>query len=182
MLEAVEKYDIDGVHFDDFFYPYPEAAAGLPRRRRASPTYGAGKSRATGGGHNVNTLVQEMNERIKQLKPWVKFGISPFGIWRNNADRPARLGHQRPAELRRHLRRHPQVGQARAGSTTSCRSCTGTIGFAKADYAKLLPWWAELVRAPACSSTSARPTTGSARRARGATRPSWTEQLTLNDQ
>jgi len=84
MLEAVKRYDVDGVHFDDFFYPYPEGG-GNEFDDDASFALRADRSqsRADWRRANVDTLVREMNQRIKQLKPWVKFGISPFGIWRN---------------------------------------------------------------------------------------------------
>ena len=81
------------------------------RTTPASPCTGrACRSRADWRRDNVNTLVREMNQRIKQLKPWVKFGISPFGIWRNSATDPAGSHTNGLESIRRHLRRHPQVG------------------------------------------------------------------------
>lgn len=90
VLDVVKRYDIDGVHIDDYFYPYPIAQArgrgDLPFPDEASYA----KYTASGGKlgrddwrrENVNTLVREMAEGIRAEKPWVKFGISPFGIWR----------------------------------------------------------------------------------------------------
>ncbi len=90
VLDVVKRYDIDGVHIDDYFYPYPIAQSGnrgeLPFPDNASWA----KYRARGGKltrddwrrENVNTLVRELSEAIREEKPWVKFGISPFGIWR----------------------------------------------------------------------------------------------------
>ncbi len=87
--DVVRRYDVDGVHIDDYFYPYKE------RDRRGDlipfpdgPSYGAYTAR---GGTldrddwrraNVDTFVRQMYERVKAAKPWVKVGISPFGIWR----------------------------------------------------------------------------------------------------
>src|SRR4051812_27124745 len=88
MLEAVQRYDVDGVHFDDFFYPYPVAGQDFPDDASYA-RYGAGRSRADWRRANVDTLIREMSERIKALKPWVKFGISPFGIWRNRTSDPS---------------------------------------------------------------------------------------------
>ena len=107
MLELAEKYDIDGVHFDDFFYPYPSGGPGL--RRRGSLRRPRGRaSKADWRRQNVNLLIQEMHSRIKQLKPWVKFGVSPFGIWRNRSHRsaPARP----PAGCRATTRSMPTPG------------------------------------------------------------------------
>jgi uncharacterized lipoprotein YddW (UPF0748 family) len=90
VLDVVKRYDIDGVHIDDYFYPYPIARArgrgDLPFPDDASwNKYRAAKgqlSRDDWRRENVNTLVRELAEGIRTEKPWVKFGISPFGIWR----------------------------------------------------------------------------------------------------
>ncbi len=90
VLDVVKRYDIDGVHIDDYFYPYPIARSGgrgeLPFPDEASfaryRTRGGTLSRDDWRRDNVNTLVRELHEAIKAEKSWVKFGISPFGIWR----------------------------------------------------------------------------------------------------
>lgn len=89
ILDVVRRYDVDGVHIDDYFYPYPER----DRRGRAIPFPDAAswqRYRKSGGAlsrddwrrRNVDLLIEDLYEQIKQVKPWVKFGISPFGIWR----------------------------------------------------------------------------------------------------
>ncbi|WP_309120611.1 family 10 glycosylhydrolase [Paenibacillus sp.] len=88
IMEVVEQYDIDAVHFDDYFYPYPVAGVDFPDQRTYE-TYGAGfANKADWRRHNVNTFVQEVAEAIKAEKPHVKFGISPFGIWKNKSQDP----------------------------------------------------------------------------------------------
>ena len=86
ILDVVKRYDIDGVHFDDYFYPYPSYADGKDFPDDASwelaQKNGNTLSRADWRRENVNTLMRELSERIKEVKPHVKFGISPFGIWR----------------------------------------------------------------------------------------------------
>jgi uncharacterized lipoprotein YddW (UPF0748 family) len=89
MLDVVKRYDVDGIHIDDYFYPYPEIgpdSAPIPFPDSAS--YGR---YVRGGGtlavndwrrENVNVLIRDIYRRTKALKPWVKVGISPFGIWR----------------------------------------------------------------------------------------------------
>ena len=87
--DIVKRYDIDGLHIDDYFYPYRE----LNRRRREIPFPDDRSWRAyrrTGGTltrddwrrRNVDLLVEQLHKAVRQEKPWVKFGISPFGIWR----------------------------------------------------------------------------------------------------
>lgn len=89
IVDVVRRYDIDGVHIDDYFYPYPE----LDRRRREIPfpdNASWTKYRRSGGTldrdawrrRNVDLLVERLYREIKAAKPWVKFGVSPFGIWR----------------------------------------------------------------------------------------------------
>jgi uncharacterized lipoprotein YddW (UPF0748 family) len=89
VLDVVRRYDIDGVHIDDYFYPYKEhdsrgrliefADAGSYRRYLAS---GGRLSRDDWRRANVDSLILGVYTGIKRVKPWVKFGISPFGLWR----------------------------------------------------------------------------------------------------
>lgn len=88
VMDVVNRYDIDGVHFDDYFYPYPEhTAAGKDidfPDEQSWRRFGAGGrlSRDDWRRENVNGFVRQVYQSIKAAKPWVKFGISPFGIWR----------------------------------------------------------------------------------------------------
>jgi uncharacterized lipoprotein YddW (UPF0748 family) len=144
MLEAVRKYDIDGVHFDDFFYPYPQEGQEFPDNASYAK-WGEGENRDQWRRDNVDTLVREMSERIKQLKPWVKFGISPFGIWRNKSSDPKGSdsnGLESYSAIYADTRKWVQQGWL----DYIVPQLYWNIGFGKADYAKLLPWWASLVK------------------------------------
>ncbi len=94
VLDVVRRYDIDGVHFDDYFYPYTEkdpTGNDLDFPDDASwRRFGAGVSpnRADWRRDNVNAFIHRVYEAIKAEKPWVKFGISPFGIWRPGYPQP----------------------------------------------------------------------------------------------
>ena len=80
--DIVSRYDIDGFHIDDYFYPYP--AAGQPIPDDASyARYGRGQNRGDWRRQNVSTFIRELHDCIRAVKPWVKFGVSPFGIYRN---------------------------------------------------------------------------------------------------
>ncbi len=84
ILDVVRRYDLDGVHLDDYFYPYPVVGQNFPDGK----TYGA--YQASGGTlaladwrrDNVNQMVRRLALGIRATKPQVKFGISPFGIYR----------------------------------------------------------------------------------------------------
>ena len=89
ILDVVRRYDIDGVHLDDYFYPYKEknGSGGY----KDFPDWPSWKRYLSSGGklgredwrrENVNTFVQRLYQAIKREKQFVKFGISPFGIWR----------------------------------------------------------------------------------------------------
>lgn len=88
VMDVVRRYDVDGIHFDDYFYPYAER--GPDGKELDFPDevswkkYGAsGKlSRDDWRRQNVNTFIRRVHESIKATKPSVKFGVSPFGIWR----------------------------------------------------------------------------------------------------
>lgn len=89
ILDVVRRYDIDGVHLDDYFYPYKEKdGRGNALEFPDDPSFnayrkGGGKlERADWRRQNVNELVERLYEGIHKTKPWVRFGISPFGIWR----------------------------------------------------------------------------------------------------
>jgi uncharacterized lipoprotein YddW (UPF0748 family) len=79
--DVVRRYDIDGVHMDDYFYPYPEKDLPFPDDATYAQ-YGAGMSRSEWRRDNINRFVQELYSTVKSIKPNVEVGISPFGIWR----------------------------------------------------------------------------------------------------
>lgn len=82
--DVTRRYDVDGIHMDDYFYPYPVSGEDFPDDQ----TYG--DYRAAGGTlsladwrrNNINTLVERVNREVHAIKPFIKFGISPFGIWK----------------------------------------------------------------------------------------------------
>jgi uncharacterized lipoprotein YddW (UPF0748 family) len=88
VMDVVNRYDIDGVTFDDYFYPYPEKNSfgqemDFPDDAswEKHPTT-MDISRADWRRQNINQFIQKVYQSIKAAKPWVKFGVSPFGIWR----------------------------------------------------------------------------------------------------
>ncbi|MDU5143706.1 MAG: family 10 glycosylhydrolase [Paenibacillus dendritiformis] len=88
VMEVVKKYDIDAVHFDDYFYPYPIEGTEFPDDVSYAK-YGAGfPDRAAWRRDNVNQFIRGVGEAIKLEKSYVKFGISPFGIWKNKSKDP----------------------------------------------------------------------------------------------
>jgi uncharacterized lipoprotein YddW (UPF0748 family) len=83
ILDVVKRYDIDGVHIDDYFYPYPVKGADFPDDATWRQFgVNSGKARDEWRRDNINRFVQAMYQEVKAAKPTVRVGISPFGIWR----------------------------------------------------------------------------------------------------
>ncbi len=87
VMDIVERYEIDGIHFDDYFYPYPVKGIDFPDAKSYAK-YGNGMKISDWRRHNVNLLIEGIHKKISAAKPWVVFGISPFGIWRNKKNDP----------------------------------------------------------------------------------------------
>ncbi|MFF0752256.1 glycoside hydrolase family 10 protein [Streptomyces sp. NPDC004267] len=145
MLDAVRRYDLDALHWDDYFYPYPVAGQVIADDG-AYARYGAGfADRAAWRRNNVDLLVSEMARRIKEVKPSVDFGISPFGVWRNAGTDPEgsdTRGGQSFDDLYADTRRWIREGW----TDYVIPQLYWNIGFPACDYAKLVPWWDAVVR------------------------------------
>lgn len=88
--DVVSRYDIDGVHFDDYFYPYkikgldfPDSASFAAHHRGF-----ARNQKEAWRRDNVNMIIRMLHDTIRAVKPYIKFGVSPFGIWRNKVNDP----------------------------------------------------------------------------------------------
>ncbi|RSN51778.1 hypothetical protein DMH12_21270 [Streptomyces sp. WAC 04229] len=144
MLDAVEKYAVDGVHFDDYFYPYPVTGESFDDGVAFS-TFGSGfGSRADWRRDNIDRLVRETAARVRKARPSARFGVSPFGVWRNAATdergSDTRAGVQTYDDLYADTRKWVREGWL----DYVVPQLYWSIGQNGADYAKLLPWWAEV--------------------------------------
>jgi uncharacterized lipoprotein YddW (UPF0748 family) len=143
VLDVVHRYDIDGVHFDDYFYPYPDS--GDFSDKATFKAYGNGfSSVAAWRRHNVDTLVQNLSGRIHQAKSWVKFGISPFGVWRNvDSDRSG----SRTQALQSYddIYADSRLWVKKGWLDYVTPQLYWPIGDPRADYQALVGWWARQV-------------------------------------
>lgn len=89
ILDVVRRYDIDAVHFDDYFYPYPVSGQ-VFHDEAAFRDFNPDSLRNLGDWRrqNVNILIRDLHDSIRVAKRWVKFGISPFGVWMNKSGHP----------------------------------------------------------------------------------------------
>jgi uncharacterized lipoprotein YddW (UPF0748 family) len=133
--DVVERYDIDAVHFDDYFYPY-EGIGTLDAATYAS--YPRGISNIDDWRRdNVNLFVAQIDSLLKSTKPWVKFGISPFGIWKSGT--PAGVTGLSSYSA---IYCDP-IAWLKAGIVDYIApQCYWRIG-GNQDYGKLAPWWAQ---------------------------------------
>ena len=140
ITELVQNYDIDGIHFDDYFYP------GKDFDDKASfQKYGAGFANISDWRReNVNTLIRDISKAIKATSKDVSFGISPFGIWANknsNALGSDTKGMQSYYDQYADTRKWVKEGML----NYIAPQIYWNIGYSIADYSKILSWWKDTV-------------------------------------
>lgn len=140
VLDVVRNYDIDGVHFDDYFYPYPEANQPI-RDNETFYKYGTKfKNIDDWRRNNVDTLIHTLSDSIRTTKKYVKFGISPFGIWRNKSQDPEgseSAGFDGYGKLYADARKWVQSGWIDYVNP----QIYFPFGYKVAPYDKLVDWW-----------------------------------------
>ncbi|MGW5850681.1 glycoside hydrolase family 10 protein [Streptomyces sp. NPDC055254] len=145
MLDAVERYPVDGVHWDDYFYPYPVSGQYFDDDEAYERYGGDFASRADWRRHNTDALVHEMAQRLREVRPAARFGISPFAVWRN-ADRdplgsPTQAGLGTYDDLYADTRKWVTEGWI----DYVVPQVYWHLGHPTADYADVVPWWARTV-------------------------------------
>lgn len=143
VMDVVRRYDIDAMHFDDYFYPAPQAGLAFNDDASFAADPRGFTARADWRRNNVDIFVKQVSDSIRAVKPRVKFGISPPGVWRNGTavGGTATTAFQSYTDIfadsRKWLRRGwvdylaPQVYFA--------------IGQTAANYALIVPWWSQQV-------------------------------------
>ena len=139
--DIVNRYDVDAIHMDDYFYPYPVPGEEFPDQISFA-AYGRGYSnKADWRRDNVNVLIKEIHETVRACKPWVKFGVSPFGIYRNRKSDPngsLTNGLQNYDDLYADVLLWVNKGWV----DYNIPQIYWEIGHPAADYSTLLDWWA----------------------------------------
>jgi uncharacterized lipoprotein YddW (UPF0748 family) len=144
ILETVKHYDLDAVHFDDYFYPYRIASEVFPDSS-SYQKYGsvAFPDVADWRRSNVDYFVKELSARIRHEKPHVKFGISPFGVWRNIDKDPegsaTQAGQTNYDDLYADILKWLKEGWIDYVTP----QLYWNIGFKVADYSVLVDWWSK---------------------------------------
>jgi uncharacterized lipoprotein YddW (UPF0748 family) len=136
VAEIIKNYDVDGIHLDDYFYPasdFPDDAT--------YAKYGNGIDKGDWRRGNVNDVIKGIQRIIRRQDKNVRFGVSPFGIWRNASSSPLgsdTSGNESYRSMYADTRRWVKSGWL----DYICPQIYWYQGFEIADYAKLLDWWA----------------------------------------
>ena len=141
VLEIIMEYDVDGIHFDDYFYPYPAAGELFPDSEDFTK-YGYGYlSIDDWRRSNVNALISQVNDMIKTVSPHVKFGVSPFGVWRNASVDPNGSLTQASVSAYDNLYADILLWLERGWIDYVAPQIYWNVGFQLANYETLLEWW-----------------------------------------
>jgi uncharacterized lipoprotein YddW (UPF0748 family) len=142
IMDVVRRYDIDAVHFDDYFYPYPQSGFTFAD----DATFAANGRGITNKNDwrrdNVDLLIKTVSDSIKSVKKYVKFGISPFGIWKNQSSDPqgsATSGLQSYSDIYGDSRKWIRENWV----DYMAPQLYWSIGYTPAKYEVLVPWWAD---------------------------------------
>lgn len=145
--DIVMRYDVDAIHMDDYFYPYPIAGQKFPDdnsfHRYAEAQGFLANQRNDWRRNNVNLLIKNIKQTILSTKPWVRFGVSPFGIYRNKKNTPDGSGSetnglQNYDDLYADVKLWVQNGWV----DYDIPQLYWEIGHKAADYKTLISWWA----------------------------------------
>ncbi len=142
VMDVVRRYDINGVHFDDYFYPYPIAGKDFPD----SASYARYNdplrplNRADWRRKNVDLVIEQLHDSIKAVKPYIKFGIAPFGIWRNKTSDP-RGSESRGLENYDALYADVLLWLEKGWIDYAAPQLYWYIGYQHANFEVLIQWW-----------------------------------------
>lgn len=141
--DIIRRYDVDGLHIDDYFYPYPAPGIAIPDAADYEmQNNGHFKSIGDWRRNNVNIFIKQLHDTIQSIKPWVKFGVSPFGIYRNKRSSDAGSntnGLQNYDDLYADV-----LLWVNQGWIDYCvPQLYWEIGNKAADYKTLIHWWSE---------------------------------------
>ena len=147
IVEVVKKYNIDGVHMDDYFYPYKVKGQEYPDSAQYKKYGGRFSSVGDWRRNNVNKLIEKLHREIKKENKNVSFGISPFGVWRNASTDPVR-GSQTQAGVQNYDDLYADIlyWMDKGWIDYVAPQLYWTRGFRAADYSVLVEWWSEYAR------------------------------------
>lgn len=145
VAEVVARYDIDGIHFDDYFYPYRIQGEVFDDSATYTEYGKPDQSLEDWRRSNISSLIRETHETIKALKPWVQFGISPFGVWRNASADPIGSDTRAGQTNYDHLFADPLEWSRQGWVDYLAPQLYWSLDYSPASHRKLLSWWSATV-------------------------------------
>ena len=138
--DIVTRYDVDGFHIDDYFYPYPVAGVQIPDDAQYRANSNGIGNRGDWRRYNVNLFIEQLYKTVHDAKPWVKVGVSPFGIYRNQKNDP---NGSRTNGLQNYDDLYADVllWDANGWMDYCVPQIYWEIGNRAADYDELIHWW-----------------------------------------
>ncbi|RDY61097.1 glycoside hydrolase family 10 protein [Flagellimonas nanhaiensis] len=141
--ELVGKYEIDAIHFDDYFYPY-KIKDEVFDDSTAYQTYGLqDQSLEDWRRSNVDSLVKNVHQTIKRTKPWVQFGISPFGVWKNNSTDPRGSNTKAGQTTYEDLYADPLLWIEKGWLDYLAPQAYWSMDYPPASHREIVSWWAK---------------------------------------
>ena len=171
IMEVVKNYDIDGVHMDDYFYPYKVKGQEYPDSTQYKK-YGRNfSSIGDWRRNNINMLVQKLNKSIKNEKSDVSFGISPFGVWRNASTDPIKGSNTR-AGIQNYDDLYADILKWMENSWLDyvAPQIYWNQGFEVAEYNTLVNWWSNNAKKTKATNNGQRKSSAAETAAEAATR------------
>ena len=138
--DITRRYDIDGFHIDDYFYPYPAPGQTIQDDKEFQKYNNGIKDRGDWRRYNVNLFIKQLSDSIHAVKPWVKFGVSPFGIYRNK--KSSTIGSQTSGMQNYDDLYADVLLWVNNGWVDYCvPQLYWQVGHSSADYEELIKWW-----------------------------------------
>lgn len=141
VADILKRYDVDGLHIDDYFYPYPAQGCVIPDNLEFSSNNNGFGNINDWRRNNVNLFIKELHDTIEAVKPWVKFGVSPFGIYRNKKSDPARGSMTNGLQNYDDLYADILLWVEKGWIDYCVPQIYWEIGNKAADYKTLINWW-----------------------------------------
>jgi uncharacterized lipoprotein YddW (UPF0748 family) len=141
VTDIVRRYDVDAIHFDDYFYPYQIKDVKF-EDEAAYKQHGVAFAKLDDWRRdNVNRLIEGLATGIRQTKPYVKFGISPFGVWRNQSADPSGSATQGGQTCYDHLYADVRLWLQKGWIDYIAPQVYFSTNFDKIPYKVLVEWW-----------------------------------------
>jgi len=139
--EVLTRYEVDGIHFDDYFYPYTISGEAFDDSLQYHKLARPGQSLDHWRRSNVDSQVHDIHTLIRDTKPWVQFGISPFGVWRNKDRDPAGSDTRAGQTTYDNLNADPLLWMRKGWIDYLVPQLYWSMDFPAASHRKLVAWW-----------------------------------------